>query len=141
MGARQPMANSGPTPTLFQRLFNFGRPKELLPDPVTRLIDLILEEAITAGARRIHLCPQGSHVGLVRWYVKDEWHEVIKMPLANYSLVVGRLNAIGELDTARKTGQHATIPVAFGARVIDLPARSITNADNTQEVILDCPSL
>jgi len=125
--------------SLFDRLF--GRPKvEPLPDPVTKLVDLILGEAIRAGAHRIQITLLDPEHGTVRCYIQGEWHEVMTMPLAAYSPLVSRLIAIGKLDVARESGQPATVPVALDARVMHLPARLIVDAGNTQGVLLECPS-
>ena len=132
------MTNERPAKSLFDRLF--GRPKvEPLPDPVTKLADLILEEAIRAGAHRIQITLLDPERGTVRWYIQGEWHEVMTIPVATYSLLVSRLNALGKLDVARGSGQPATVPVTLDGRVMHLPARLIIDADNAQVVLLECP--
>jgi len=119
------VTNERPAKSLFDRLF--GRPKvEPLSDPVTKLADLILEEAIRAGAHRIQIPLLNPERGTVRWYIQGEWHEVMTIPVATYSLLVSRLNALGKLRYRERVRPARKCP-SYSRRARHAPSCTFDN--------------
>lgn len=69
--------------------------------PIVRLLNSIMESAITAGASDVHIEPQERNVK-VRIRVDGLLYEQMVIPQAHYSAVISRLKIISSLDIAER---------------------------------------
>lgn len=107
--------------------------------PVVNLTNMILREAVEAGASDIHLQP-GQHGGGIRFRIDGVLRTTGKMPLSVLSRVVSRIKIMGKLDIAdRLRPQDGRAKIAFGDHTVDLRISTVPtrNAEKVVVRILD----
>ena len=103
--------------------------------PVVNLTNVILREAVEAGASDIHLQP-GQHGGVIRYRVDGVLRPAGNMPLSVLSRVVSRIKIIGKLNIAdRLRPQDGRARIAFGGRTVDLRISTVP-ARNAEKVVV-----
>lgn len=75
-------------------------PKELAEDPVPRVVNMLLREAVRQAARSIRVEPQDGENPHVRvcYLVNDTWHEVMSMPMYMWEPLRERLAEMASLN-------------------------------------------
>lgn len=97
-------------------------------EPVVRLTNLILREAIAQNASDIHLAPSRG-IGTVRYRVDGVLHLHIRVPMPFFHRVVSRIKILGEMDISdrlRPQDGRARIQVkntAYDLRISTVPTR------------------
>ena len=86
--------------------------------PIPRMVNLIVLEALNAGAQQIHV---HLHTGTVavRYFLTGEWIQVMEVPAAAFGPLINRLRVMAGLDrTKGNTRQEGNVEVvADGAPV------------------------
>ena len=106
---------------------------EASAEPVIRLTNLILRDAVRQGASDIHLQPE-PYGGLVRFRVDGILRPYMQLPSAAMTRVVARVKILGRLDVAdrlRPQDGRARIRVEGGRydlRISTVPARGAEKA-------------
>jgi type IV pilus assembly protein PilB len=103
--------------------------------PVVDLTNVILREAVEAGASDIHLQP-GQHGGKIRYRIDGVLQTTGNMPLPVLSRVVSRIKIMAKLDIAdRLRPQDGRARIAFGGRKVDLRISTVPTR-NTEKVVI-----
>ena len=88
--------------------------------PITKMVNLLIREAIKARASDIHIEPSVGE-STVRNRVDGILRDVLAMPKWIHAGVVSRLKILGGLDIAeRRLPQDGRIKVRYGERTLDL---------------------
>lgn len=88
--------------------------------PVIRLVNLLLAEAVEAGASDVHLEAQGRGLG-VRYRIDGMLQDAASPPAHLRAAVVSRLKVMAELDIAeRRVPQDGRIRLRVGGRELDV---------------------
>ncbi len=132
------MEKQRPAADLFARLYDLSILPDATAQPIITLTDLILEEALSASAARLHVAPLAQDIGSVRFFVQDDWNEVLKFP--GCSRVVNRLKIMANLDITKKGRQEGTVHLRMKTgTLVDLPILTNASVNKAQEAFLDCP--
>jgi type IV pilus assembly protein PilB len=103
--------------------------------PVVELTNVILREAVEAGASDIHLQP-GQHGGIIRYRIDGVLQTTGNMPLPVLSRVVSRIKIMAKLDIAdRLRPQDGRARIAFGGRTVDLRISTVPTRSAEKVVI------
>lgn len=88
--------------------------------PVTRLVDLMLSDAVKNRASDIHIEPRENHI-LVRYRVDGDLRDILKIPSALAPSLVIRIKVIAELDIAEtRKPQDGRASITISDRKVDL---------------------
>lgn len=93
--------------------------------PVVKLTNLIIRDAITAGASDIHIEP-GRRLGAVRYRVDGVLRKHMDLPMAALNRIISRIKVLAKLDIAdRLRPQDGKARVQVKARGYDLRVSTI----------------
>jgi len=93
--------------------------------PVVKLTNLIIRDAITAGASDIHIEP-GRRLGAVRYRVDGVLRKHMDLPMAALNRIISRIKVLAKLDIAdRLRPQDGKARVQVKARGFDLRVSTI----------------
>jgi type II secretory ATPase GspE/PulE/Tfp pilus assembly ATPase PilB-like protein/ActR/RegA family two-component response regulator len=93
--------------------------------PVVKLTNLIIRDAITAGASDIHIEP-GRRLGAVRYRVDGVLRKHMDLPMAALNRIISRIKVLSRLDIAdRLRPQDGKARVQVKARGYDLRVSTI----------------
>lgn len=88
--------------------------------PIVRMVNLIINEAVSHRASDIHIEPQEKQV-LVRYRVDGVLHEIHRLPKWAHGAVVSRLKIMSALDISEKRlPQDGKIKINVASRFVDL---------------------
>jgi type IV pilus assembly protein PilB len=88
--------------------------------PIVRMVNLIINDAVTHRASDIHIEPQEKQV-LVRYRIDGVLHETHRLPKWVHGAVVSRLKIMAALDISEKRlPQDGKIKINVASRFIDL---------------------
>jgi len=103
--------------------------------PVVKLTNLILHEAVRAGASDIHLEP-GREGGTVRFRVDGVLRSAMQLPMPVLNRVVSRIKIMGKLDISdRLRPQDGKARLQVEANALDLRISTIPTRDAEKAVI------
>ena len=103
--------------------------------PVIKLVNLILFEAVKAGASDVHVQPRAADV-LVRLRVDGVLYDGLSLPGGVRDEVVGRLKVMGRMDIAeRRLAQDGRAGVRVGDRLVDLRLSSLPGSHGERVVV------
>lgn len=103
--------------------------------PIVRMVNLILFEAVKAGASDIHIQPAGDRVS-VRQRIDGILFDSFEIPKHMQEQVLTRIKVIGGMDIAEKRlPQDGRATIHVGDREIDLRIASLPTSHNERVVI------
>ena len=103
--------------------------------PLVNLTNVILKEAVEAGASDIHLQPM-AHGGVIRYRIDGVLRNSGNMPLSVLIRVVSRIKIMAKLDIAdRLRPQDGRAKVGFGDRQVDLRISTVPTRSAEKMVI------
>ncbi len=103
--------------------------------PLVNLTNVILKEAVEAGASDIHLQPM-AHGGVIRYRIDGVLRNSGNMPLSVLTRVVSRIKIMAKLDIAdRLRPQDGRAKVGFGDRHVDLRISTVPTRNAEKMVI------
>ena len=93
--------------------------------PVVKLTNLIIRDAVFAGASDIHIEP-GRRLGAVRYRVDGVLRQHLELPMAALNRIISRIKILAKLDIAdRRRPQDGKARVQVKARGYDLRVSTI----------------
>lgn len=88
--------------------------------PITKSLDLLIEQAIRDRASDIHLEPQGDKLR-IRYRIDGILHDVNTLPISAHAELSSRIKILAELDVARsRQAQDGQFSVNAGGNSIDI---------------------
>ena len=94
-------------------------------EPIVRLVNSILSQAIREGASDVHICPEKNHVQ-VRFRVDGKLHDVPAPPKSMFLPIVSRLKILGDMDIASsRIPQDGRFSVKMQNKEINMRASTI----------------
>ena len=103
--------------------------------PIVRMVNLILFEAVKAGASDIHIQPSGDRVS-VRQRIDGILFDTFEIPKHMQEQVLTRIKVIGSMDIAEKRlPQDGRSTIHVGDREVDLRIASLPTSHNERIVI------
>ena len=103
--------------------------------PVIRLVNLLLFEAVQAGASDVHVQPYEDRL-VVRTRVDGVLYDTFSLPKPIQDEVVGRLKVVGKMNIAEKrVAQDGRATVAVGDRAVDLRIASLPTSFGERVVV------
>jgi type II secretory ATPase GspE/PulE/Tfp pilus assembly ATPase PilB-like protein len=88
--------------------------------PITKSLDLIIEQASRDRASDIHLEPQGDKLR-IRYRIDGILHDVNSLPLSAHAELASRIKILAEMDVARsRQPQDGQFSVTIGQSHIDI---------------------
>lgn len=94
--------------------------RKLADEPVVRLLDLLIAQAIRDRASDIHIEPQEDHMR-VRFRIDGVLHEVLILPLTTHLPLVSRLKIMAGMNIAeRRRSQDGQFTVEVGGHKVDV---------------------
>ena len=104
-------------------------------EPVVKLVNSLLFEAVTTQASDVHIQPDEQHV-LVRYRIDGILHDVHSIPKSLQNEVLSRIKVIGQMNIAEKRlSQDGRATVEVGNRSIDLRLASMPTNHGERIVI------
>ncbi|RLS53989.1 MAG: type II secretion system protein GspE [Planctomycetota bacterium] len=104
-------------------------------EPVVKLVNSLLFEAVTSQASDVHVQPDETHV-LVRYRIDGILHDVHSIPKALQNELLSRIKVIGQMNIAEKRlSQDGRATVEVGNRSIDLRLASMPTNHGERIVI------
>ncbi len=98
---------------------------EVKKAPIIKMVDLILNEAMTKRASDIHIEPCEDQLR-VRYRVDGELHEAFKLPKKNQNAIIARLKIMSKLDISQtRLPQDGRFKVNFEGKSIDFRVSSL----------------
>ena len=108
---------------------------EVTSEPIIKLCNLILREAVRQSASDVHLEPDAGR-GLIRFRVDGVLRQYMHVPLAALSRVISRFKILGKLDIAdRVRPQDGRVRVRIDNRALDLRLSTVPTQDAEKAVI------
>ena len=107
---------------------------EVESEPLVKLTNLILSDAIVQGASDIHIEPGGAKGGVVRFRIDGVLRQHMVLPMPAVHRIVSRIKVIGKLDIAdrmRPQDGRTRISVAgapYDLRISTVPTREAEKA-------------
>ena len=93
--------------------------------PIIKMVDLILNEAMSKRASDIHVEPCEKHLR-VRYRIDGELHEAFKLPKKNQNAIIARLKIMSKLDISQtRLPQDGRFRILFEGKKIDLRVSSL----------------
>ena len=109
--------------------------------PVVKLLSLIIQEGLLAGAATIELSASGSGC-LVRYQIKGEWREQMRIPAAASDPLFNVVRAWANLDRTSVPRPHAgEMAVELNGKPYRLTAALKKRADGFEECMISCPMI
>ncbi len=103
--------------------------------PITKSLDLIIEQAARDRASDIHLEPQGDKLR-VRYRIDGILHDVNALPLSVHAELASRIKILAEMDVARsRQAQDGQFSVTIGDVNIDIRVAT-TNTIYGERIVL-----
>jgi type II secretory ATPase GspE/PulE/Tfp pilus assembly ATPase PilB-like protein len=97
-----------------------GYPDFAVDTPITKSLDLIIEQAARDRASDIHLEPQENNLR-VRYRIDGVLHDVNFLPLSAHAELASRIKILAEMDVARsRQAQDGQFSVTIGDSHIDI---------------------
>ncbi|HTY82210.1 MAG TPA: ATPase, T2SS/T4P/T4SS family [Dehalococcoidales bacterium] len=88
--------------------------------PITKSLDLLIEQAARDRASDIHLEPQGDKLR-IRYRIDGILHDVNTLPISAHAELTSRIKILAELDVARsRQAQDGQFSVNIGGNNIDI---------------------
>ena len=114
-------------------------PEDLLDNaaraPVIKLVNLMLFDAVKAGASDVHVQPYESDV-IVRLRIDGVLYDTFTLPKAVQEEVISRIKVMGRMNIAEKRlPQDGRATVQVGERLIDLRIASLPTSFGERVVI------
>lgn len=104
-------------------------------EPVVKLVNSLLFEAVTSQASDVHVQPDESQL-LVRYRIDGILHDVHTIPKSLQNEVLSRIKVIGQMNIAEKRlSQDGRATVEVGNRAIDLRLASMPTNHGERIVI------
>jgi len=109
---------------LDQQAGGMGDPQAIEQSPVIRLVDAILQDAITRRASDIHLSPESSYVQ-VRFRIDGVLQLVCCLHISYWPAILVRIKVLGEIDIAEsRLAQDGHITQSIHGQKIDFRVAS-----------------
>ncbi len=122
--------SDGTSPVVREDLLDSGE-----REPVVKLVNSLLFEAVTTQASDVHIQPDEQQV-LVRYRIDGILHDVHSIPKALQNEVLSRIKVIGQMNIAEKRlSQDGRATVEVGNRSIDLRLASMPTNHGERIVI------
>lgn len=103
--------------------------------PVTKLTNLILRDAVLAGASDIHIQPAATS-GVVRFRIDGMMRQFMQMPMPILTRVISRIKVMGNIDiTDRLRPQDGHARLRFNGRKLDLRISTVPTRSSEKAVI------
>lgn len=103
--------------------------------PVVKLVNLLIDRAITARASDIHVEPMEDHVR-VRFRIDGVMTEQLKITKAAHATLVARLKIMSDMDIAEKrVPQDGRVQIAYNGQNVDLRL-SVLPTVNGEKVVI-----
>jgi general secretion pathway protein E len=103
--------------------------------PITKSLDLIIEQAARDRASDIHLEPQGDKLR-IRYRIDGILHDVNFLPLSAHAELASRIKILAEMDVARsRQSQDGQFSVTIGDTNIDIRVAT-TNTIYGERIVL-----
>jgi type II secretory ATPase GspE/PulE/Tfp pilus assembly ATPase PilB-like protein len=103
--------------------------------PITKSLDLIIEQAARDRASDIHLEPQGDKLR-IRYRIDGILHDVNFLPLSAHAELASRIKILAEMDVARsRQAQDGQFSVTIGNTNIDIRVAT-TNTIYGEHIVL-----
>ncbi|MCM8797704.1 MAG: GspE/PulE family protein, partial [Candidatus Omnitrophica bacterium] len=99
--------------------------RESEKQPIVKLVDLILAQALNKRASDIHIEPEMDCLR-VRYRIDGALHEILKIPKINQNAVLARLKIISGMDiTENRLPQDGRFKVRFETKEVDFRVSSL----------------
>ena len=109
--------------------------------PVVKLLSLVIQEGLLAGAATIELSASAAGC-LVRYQIKGEWREQMKIPAAASDPLFNVVRAWASLDRTSVPRSHAgEMAVELNGKPYRLTAAFRKRADGFEECTISCPMM
>lgn len=103
--------------------------------PIVRLVNKVLQQAITQGASDIHFEGQTNSF-LVRYRLDGELHTVKKLDRNLQPTIVARIKVMGEMDVAEsRIPQDGRIQVRLGQKSVDVRVSTMPTMNGEKAVL------
>ncbi|MFG0328726.1 MAG: GspE/PulE family protein [Phycisphaerales bacterium] len=103
--------------------------------PIIRLVNVIIQRAITDGASDIHIEPAEKKLK-IRFRIDGVLFEVMNPPLSNHAAIISRLKIMANLDIAeRRVPQDGRIRAVLSGRKLDLRVSTLPTVSGEKCVI------
>ena len=103
--------------------------------PVTRALNLIIEEAIKARASDVHIEPEEGRVR-IRYRIDGRLHEVLSLPLSSNIPLISRIKVLANMNIADyRRPQDGQFQVKAGGRNIDVRVATTHTANGEMAVL------
>ena len=108
---------------------------EVEAEPVVKLTNLVLRDAVTSGASDVHIEP-GPKGGVVRFRIDGIMRVHLELPVATLNRVVSRIKVLSKLDIAdRLRPQDGRTRIEVDRKPYDLRVSTVPTRDAEKAVI------
>lgn len=108
---------------------------EVITAPIVRLLNSIVEQAVTMRASDIHIEPFQDYVR-VRFRINGDLIEIMTLPRSNLSAIVTRIKIVGKMNIAEKrVPQDGRIETKINNKEIDMRISSLPTVYGEKIVI------
>jgi type II secretory ATPase GspE/PulE/Tfp pilus assembly ATPase PilB-like protein/ActR/RegA family two-component response regulator len=108
---------------------------EVEAEPVVKLTNLVLRDAVTSGASDIHIEP-GPKGGVVRFRIDGIMRVHLELPVATLNRIVSRIKVLSKLDIAdRLRPQDGRTRIEVDRKAYDLRVSTVPTRDAEKAVI------
>jgi type IV pilus assembly protein PilB len=103
--------------------------------PIVRLVNLLINQAITDGASDIHIEPTAKDVR-VRYRIDGVLHEMMRSPRNIQNGIISRLKVMADINIAeRRIPQDGRITTAIDGRAVDLRVATLPTVHGEKVVM------